>query len=110
VRWPLLLAILLAVIAALYRYGPNVRHTWRQCLPGAALAVLLWVGAAALFRATQGSDGADGPGLDEDDEGFPHCPPGCILCRRRCEGQPKGVAAELRRARRRNRFSPLGGR
>ena len=73
-RWPLLLAILLAVIAAVYRYGPNVRHTWRQCLPGAALAVLLWVGAAALFRATQGSDGADGPGLDEDDEGFPHCP------------------------------------
>ena len=74
VRWPLLLAILLAVIAALYRYGPNVRHAWRQCLPGAALAVLLWMGAAALFRATQGSDGADGPGLDEDDEGFPHCP------------------------------------
>ena len=28
-----------------------MRHTWRQCLPGAALAVLLWVGAAALFRA-----------------------------------------------------------
>ena len=61
-RWPLLLAILLPVIAAVYRYGPNVRHTWRQCLPGAALAVLLWVGAAALFRATQGSDGTDGPG------------------------------------------------
>ena len=51
VRWPLLLAILLAVIAAVYRYGPNARHTWRQCLPGAAPAVLLWVGAAALFRA-----------------------------------------------------------
>ena len=50
-RWPLLLAILLAVITAVYRYRPNVRHTWRQCLPGAALAVLLWVGAAALFRA-----------------------------------------------------------
>ena len=50
VRWPLLLAILLAVIAALYRYGPNVRQTWRQCLPGAALAVLLWVGGRAVPR------------------------------------------------------------
>jgi len=39
VRWPLLLAILLAVIAAVYRYGPNARHTWRQCLPGAAPAM-----------------------------------------------------------------------
>jgi membrane protein len=51
VRWPLLVAVLLGVTVALYRYGPNVRLTWRQCLPGAALAVLLWIGAAVAFRA-----------------------------------------------------------
>ena len=51
IRWPLLVAVLLGVIAALYRYGPNVRLSWRQCLPGAALAVLLWIAAAVAFRA-----------------------------------------------------------
>jgi membrane protein len=51
VRWPLLVAVLLGVTAALYRYGPNIRLTRRQYLPGAALAVLLWIAAAVAFRA-----------------------------------------------------------
>lgn len=51
IRWPLLVAVLLGVIIALYRYGPNIRLSWRQCLPGAALAVLLWIAAAVAFRA-----------------------------------------------------------
>ena len=51
VRWPLLISILLFVIAGLYRYGPNARHPWRQCLPGAAVAVALWIAAAIGFRA-----------------------------------------------------------
>lgn len=51
VRWPILVLILVALLIGLYRYSPNVRHRWRDCLPGAALGVLLWVGAAALFRA-----------------------------------------------------------
>jgi membrane protein len=51
VRWPILVLILVGLLVGLYRYSPNVRHRWRDCLPGAALGVLLWVGAAALFRA-----------------------------------------------------------
>ncbi|HST49915.1 YihY/virulence factor BrkB family protein [Jatrophihabitans sp.] len=49
-RWPLLFFILLGVIVNLYRYGPNVRLSVRQCLPGASMAVLLWIGAAGVFR------------------------------------------------------------
>jgi membrane protein len=49
-RWPLLFFILLGVIVNLYRYGPNVRLSIRQCLPGACLAVVLWIGAAGVFR------------------------------------------------------------
>ncbi|MDQ1744064.1 MAG: rane protein [Pseudonocardiales bacterium] len=49
-RWPLLFFILLGVIVNLYRYGPNVRLSVRQCLPGAYLAVVLWIAAAGVFR------------------------------------------------------------
>lgn len=49
-RWPLLFFVLLGVIVNLYRYGPNVRLSVRQCLPGACLAVVLWIGAAGVFR------------------------------------------------------------
>ena len=51
VRWPILVLILVALLVGLYRYSPNVRHRWRDCLPGAAVGVLLWAGAAAIFRA-----------------------------------------------------------
>ena len=51
VRWPILVLILVALLVGLYRCSPNVRHRWRDCLPGAALGVLLWAGAAAIFRA-----------------------------------------------------------
>jgi uncharacterized BrkB/YihY/UPF0761 family membrane protein len=46
----LLFFVLLGVIVNLYRYGPNVRLSVRQCLPGACLAVVLWIGAAGVFR------------------------------------------------------------
>lgn len=50
-RWPLLVVILLGILVLLYRYGPNVDHTLRHCLPGAVVAVALWIGAAVGFRA-----------------------------------------------------------
>jgi membrane protein len=49
-RWPLLVIILLGVIVNLYRYGPDVRLSVRQCLPGACLAVVLWIAASGVFR------------------------------------------------------------
>ncbi|MGI8867552.1 MAG: YihY/virulence factor BrkB family protein [Mycobacteriales bacterium] len=67
-RWPLLLVVLLVVLVGLYRYGANVRHTWRQCLPGAAVALALWIGAAALFRAYVLFGTAEPTGVHTNDE------------------------------------------
>jgi membrane protein len=50
VRWPLLLAIVVAFLVALYRFSPNVRHCWRDCVPGAVLGAVLWILAAVGFR------------------------------------------------------------
>ncbi|MSP67002.1 MAG: YihY/virulence factor BrkB family protein [Alphaproteobacteria bacterium] len=39
----------LVVFALLYRWLPNLRQDWRNVLPGAALAVMLWVVVASGF-------------------------------------------------------------
>lgn len=49
-RWPLLLVIVVAFLACVYRYGPAVDHHWRDCVPGAVLGVVLWLLASAAFR------------------------------------------------------------
>ncbi|MEU3316727.1 YihY/virulence factor BrkB family protein [Streptomyces sp. NPDC006662] len=48
-RWPVLLLIVTALILILYRTGPRPARGTRRCLPGGALAALLWLGASALF-------------------------------------------------------------
>jgi membrane protein len=50
VRWPLLLALVVAFLGCLYRFTPNVRHGWRENLPGAIVGATLWILAAAVFR------------------------------------------------------------
>jgi len=50
-RWPALFALTVGLVVLLYRYSSNVKHTWRQCLPGAVVAVLLWLAAGIGFRA-----------------------------------------------------------
>lgn len=50
VRWPLLLAIVVTFLVCLYRFSPNVRHGWRECLPGALVGAVLWICAAIGFR------------------------------------------------------------
>jgi membrane protein len=67
VRWPLLVAVLLGVIVNLYHYGPNVRLPVRRCLPGALLAVALWIGAAVMFRAYLLVGAADPTGVESKD-------------------------------------------
>jgi membrane protein len=68
-RWPLLLAILLAVLAVLYRFGPSRRPTRGQWLgAGTLAAALLWIAGSSLlswylsnfanYNATYGSLGA----------------------------------------------------
>lgn len=57
-RWPLVMAVVVGFFATVYRFGPNVRNTWSQCLPGALLGVFLWLLSSLGFRiylATAGS-------------------------------------------------------
>jgi membrane protein len=53
-RWPLLLVMVVAFLVFLYRYSPNVKHCWRDCVPGAIVGAALWIIAAAAFRLTAG--------------------------------------------------------
>ncbi len=51
VRWPLLFAATVTVIAMLYRVSPDARHQgFRWILPGAGLATVLWLAASAGFN------------------------------------------------------------
>ena len=49
-RWPVLLVLTVALLAALYRWGPD-RHPrkFRYIWPGAVLASILWILAGAVF-------------------------------------------------------------
>jgi membrane protein len=62
VRWPLLLVIVVGFLVCLYRFSPNVRHGWRECLPGAIFGAALWILAAIAFRlsAAMGLQGSRG--------------------------------------------------
>lgn len=55
VRWPLLLVLVSAGFAALYRYGPNrPRAKWRWASSGAVLGTLIWlVATVGLFLYTR---------------------------------------------------------
>jgi membrane protein len=68
-RWPLLLVILLAALAVLYRFGPSRRPArWQWLGVGTLVAALLWIAGSSLlswylsnfgnYNATYGSLGA----------------------------------------------------
>ena len=49
-KWPLLFAVVVVVIALLYRFSPNARHAGlRWILPGSLAATALWLIASAGF-------------------------------------------------------------
>lgn len=52
--WPVVAVLVTAGLAAVYRVAPPVPTTWRRCLPGAALALGLWVLASVALRAVVG--------------------------------------------------------
>ncbi|MFD2110385.1 YihY/virulence factor BrkB family protein [Thiorhodococcus fuscus] len=69
VRWPVLAALALTMLAILYRFGPSrCLARWRWVSVGSVFAVVLWLAASALFsfyvsqfgnyNATYGSIGA----------------------------------------------------
>lgn len=68
-RWPLLLAMVLFALAALYRYGPSRTHAqWRWVSWGSAIAGIIWLVVSLMltwyvsnfgnYNATYGSLGA----------------------------------------------------
>lgn len=49
-RWPLLLAVLIASLSFVYRYGPSRQNArWRWVTWGSVAAAFAWVGASILF-------------------------------------------------------------
>lgn len=50
IRWPIMFAVLILALAALYRWGPNACESrWRWVSPGAVLAAILLVLTSAAF-------------------------------------------------------------
>jgi membrane protein len=49
--WPVLLVVSLSLLATLYHQALPVRTPWRRALPGATLAVLVWVVGSTALRA-----------------------------------------------------------
>ncbi len=52
--WPFVLVGTVCLLAAQYHFAVPVRTRWRAALPGAAFALLLWLGGSALLRAVLG--------------------------------------------------------
>ena len=54
-------------LVSLYRFGPNVQHCWRDCVPGALVGAVLWILAAVAFRisAAIGLSGSSGVAADD---------------------------------------------
>jgi len=49
-RWPILLAVVVAGLAVLYRYGPSRdKAEWKWVTPGGVVAAVLWLAASMLF-------------------------------------------------------------
>ncbi|MES2982132.1 MAG: YihY/virulence factor BrkB family protein [Verrucomicrobiota bacterium] len=49
-RWPFLLAIVICLLALLYRFGPSRnKPTWKWISPGAVSVTFIWLTASALF-------------------------------------------------------------
>jgi membrane protein len=67
VRWPMLLLVVVGFLAALYRFCPNVKHSFRDCLPGAFVGAALWIVAAAGFRLSAPLGLHSASGIANDD-------------------------------------------
>ena len=67
VRWPIALVVVVAFLVCLYRFSANVRHSWRECVPGALLGAGLWILAAAAFRVSASLGLRNSIGVASDD-------------------------------------------
>lgn len=62
-RWPALGIILTGFLLAVYQLVPARRIGWRRSLPGAIVAMLVWIAVAAGFRAYLATGITPGQGL-----------------------------------------------
>jgi membrane protein len=54
IQWSVIVIMLLLSFALIYRFGPNLRdRRWQWSIPGAFVAVALWVGSTMLLRVYQ---------------------------------------------------------
>lgn len=67
-RWPVVFLIATGFLSLLYRFGPNVRATWRESLPGAVLGMLALILVAIGFRAYISATGLDAPEIQGADD------------------------------------------
>jgi membrane protein len=56
-RWPLLVLVLMAEAAVMYRVAPDARLPWRWVTPGAALFAAGWLAASVVFVVYVGAAG-----------------------------------------------------
>lgn len=64
-RWPTVFLIATGFLVVLYRFGPNVRNTWRQSLPGALFGMVTMILFAVGFRSYLQFTGSPAPTPDE---------------------------------------------
>jgi membrane protein len=67
-RWPVLGTVLAIFLLVVYRFVPARRLGWRHSLPGAIVAVIVWLVAAAGFRAYLAAGINPGQGLEVSTE------------------------------------------
>jgi membrane protein len=67
-RWPAVFAVAIGFLSLLYRFGPNVRHTWRESLPGAVIGMLALILVAVGFRAYISATGLNAPEIQGADD------------------------------------------
>jgi membrane protein len=59
VKWPVILLLVMAIVAALYQFTPNVKQPkFRWLSVGAAVAIIVWVLASAAFGVYVGNFGS----------------------------------------------------
>ena len=67
-RWPILAILVTAFLLAIYQLVPARRLGWRRSLPGAIVAMLVWIAVAAGFRAYLATGRSPGGGLSSATE------------------------------------------
>jgi membrane protein len=65
-RWLVVLAFGVAYLVWVYRVAPNVRNSWRDCLPGATLGAIGTLLITVGFRAYLGLAGPSAPMLGDE--------------------------------------------